>query len=133
VTAEEGGSLFKREASVEEIYGRWINTAYSEYDCLSAKMVISKDKFYAYPFLSSPEYSYMGTQGKYVVKDSWSDLKGNSYFKLRLDSPIWGTNYELWKISESGLKLEIASRAFEYPTEIVKDSYRVAYYIYYRQ
>ena len=40
---------------------------------------------------------------------------------------------DLWKISNFGKTLELASHAFEYPTEIEPDSYRVTYRIYYRQ
>jgi hypothetical protein len=132
VTAGDGKSLIKTEASVEDIYGRWINPTYDGSCTPNGKIIVNNEKIYEYTTLSSPEYSYMGRQGKYVVADSWVDLKGNSYYKIRLDWPMYGINYELWKISNSGQNLEISTRAFEYPTGIIQDSYRVAYHIYYR-
>ena len=133
VTAEDSKSLIKREASVEEIYGRWINTAYDEdhlYSC--AKIVVNQTEICVYYNSSSPEYSYIGRQGTYVITDSWSDNKGNSWYRVCW-SNLDGDLYQLWKISNSGTTLELTSRAFEYPTEIETNSYRITYRIYYRQ
>jgi hypothetical protein len=133
VTAEDSKSLIKREASVEEIYGRWINTAYDEdhlYSC--AKIVVNQTEICVYYNSSSPEYSYIGRQGTYVITDSWSDNKGNSWYRVCW-SNLNGDLYQLWKISNSGTTLELTSRAFEYPIEIETNSYRVTYRIYYRQ
>ena len=135
VTAEDSKSLIKNEASVEEIYGRWINTDYGENrgNCgINAKMVVKKDKIHLYSTFNSPEYSYSGRQGPYIIADSWVDRKGNSWYKVRW-SHLRGDFYQLWKVSNSGMTLELASRAFEYPTEIETNSYRVTYRIYYRQ
>lgn len=131
VTAEDSKSLIKNEASVEEIYGRWINKAYDENVNISGKMVVKKDKIHKYYTLASPEYSYSGCQGPYIITDSWVDRKGNSWYKVQVGK-LNGINYELWKISNFGTTLEFASRAFEYPTEIDPNSYRVTYRIYYR-
>ena len=128
VIAGDNKSPIRKEASVDEIYGRWINKEYDkDHICIPAKMIINQDKINMHRRLSDPEKSYIGKHNPYIITDSWVDRKGNSWYNVRMNDPLIGINYELWKISNFGKTLEKVSHAFEYPVEIDPDagSYRI--------
>jgi len=128
VIAGDNKSPIRKEASVDEIYGRWINTELGEdCYCIAVKMIINQDKINMYQRLSDPEYSYISKHNPYIITDSWVDRKGKSCYYVQRDDQLTGIHYELWKISNFGKTLELVSHAFEYPGEIDPDagSYRI--------
>ncbi len=128
VIAGDNKSPIRKEASVDEIYGRWINKEYDkDHICIPAKMIINQDKINMHRRLSDLEKSYIGKHNPYIITDSWVDRKGNSWYNVRMNDPLIGINYELSKKTNFGRTLEKVSHAFEYPVEIDPDagSYRI--------
>ena len=136
VTAGDGKSPIKTEASVENIYGRWINKDYNQYFGFFGKMIVNQENIRIFYMYNSPEYSYIGGWIRYTIADSWVDFLGNSWYKIKWYEETDGKeciNYDLWKLSNKSNILELASRAFDYPLEIDPYSYRTTYRKYYRQ
>jgi len=125
VTARENG-FFNKEAPIDMIYGRWIDThVYENYEKLNIdrncrKVVIDQDtSIHFYPTPSSPEYSYVGENNFYTIKESRIDSKGCYWYKVFIECPYAYTSwYELWRIDPSGSTLERVSEDADYPTDI---------------
>ncbi len=73
----------------------------------------------------------MGSNGYFMVKDSYIDRHGNSLYKMRIEFP-WKYKglYELWRIDPSGSTLEVAWDYADYPDNIDPLAYK--YYTFYR-
>ena len=136
VTAENRKSGIKEEL-VHKINGIWINedyvsgsaTPYSE----------ARWNFRADGTLEGSNRLYEGVipfpTGTYEIEECWSDSENNSWYKIIVDCSCGGglEVYFLVKLNAVETTLECVFSNIEYPAEIVKDSYRVSYRIYYRE
>ena len=136
VTAENIKSGIKEEL-VNKIYGIWINEDYVSGS--ATPYPEARWNFIADGTLEGSNRLYEGVipfpTGTYEIEECWSDSENNSWYKMKVDcsSCGWSDVYFLVKLSVDETALEIAFSNLEYPAEIVLDSYRVSYRIYYRE
>jgi hypothetical protein len=118
----------------EELYGTWVNSDYNA-SAENAKRVINSDTgirddangtiyFYTREYDERPEGGIT-----FRIEEKWKGDEGSIWYKIEPFGMM--VVYELWKISDSGATLEIASTRQTYPDEI--DPTHVNYRIYYRQ
>jgi len=127
-----GGYVTAQDAYVvkedEELFGTWINTEYDEIG-KDSKIVMKPD--------GKAEYYNASTyrdfdKGEFVITNKWVDSKGNIWYALREEIPLYMIRYySLFKISDSGKTLQCIFNNRDYPTEIDPEDTRYA--IYYRQ
>jgi hypothetical protein len=135
----------KKEATIEEMYGTWVNSLYSgsKYRYITnkqAKIIINSDGIIAKyhseidltggidpPLKKStvPNETY-----SFSIEDSWIDREGNSWFKVSCFSNRNEIHYELWKLSNSGKTYELVVKDKDYPKEI--DPNDSTYHVFYR-
>ena len=135
-----GLGLFKKEAPIELLYGRWLNE--QDYDQWKSsdsglnmgKLIVDQDgSIHLYQTATCPELSYVGANRYYYIADSFIDRKGNHLYKLAIGCPYDKAQilYELWSIDPSGTTMEITWDYTDYPSEI--DTNRYEYYTFYRK
>gem|GEM_PF-1570778 len=140
VSARDNGGLFKKEAPIDLLYGRWFNE--QDYNPWKAsftthylgKLIVDQDgSIHLYQTPTCPELSHVGGNGYYTVTDSYIDHKGNYLYKLAMGYPTNKTFiiYELWRIDPSGTTMEITWDYTDYPSKI--DASRYEYYTFYRK
>ena len=134
VSARENRGLFKKEAPVDLLYGRWVNTrGYEHWECASRarKVVIDRDgSVHVYKTPTSLEHSYLGHNGHYTIVESRMDRKGYCWYKVITEYPyVSWTWHDLWRIDPSGSTLEMMAYSYaEHPVEI--DPQSVSYYTF---
>jgi hypothetical protein len=139
ISAKTSPILERREAPYELLYGRWINEEYDrawkEMDCpfRSAKIVLTNNgTCHLFQCIDTPEYSHIGSNGTFVITDSWMDLRGNYWYKVFQRYPMgYERWYNLYRIDRSGSVLEINRSDAAYPTAL--DARSLSSRIYYRQ
>jgi hypothetical protein len=130
VTARENG-FFRKEAPVELLYGRWIDThVYDHYEKVNVctwpkKMLIDEDgTMHFYTTISDPELPHIGETDLYTIVENRIDRRGNHYYKLYLEYPHGYTiRYVLIRVDPSGTTLELIHSAFDFPSHINSDSF----------
>jgi hypothetical protein len=130
VTAREKG-FFKKDAPIEFLYGRWIDThVYEHYEKVNVytwpkKMVIDEDgTMHFYTGISDPELPHIGETDLYTVVENHIDRRGFHNYKLIAECTYaYSIRYVLIRINPSGTTLELIHSAFEYPSHIHTDSF----------
>jgi hypothetical protein len=105
----------------EELYGTWINTAYTGIP--PQKFVIKSDGTFKYFGLTNSIIPRM--YGKYLITGKWKYPQGDTWYKYHMVNR-WDENYTLLKMSKSGSSFEMVYEQEAYPKEIDPKS------IYYR-
>jgi beta-lactamase regulating signal transducer with metallopeptidase domain len=130
LSARDYRGRLKKEVPVELLYGRWVNTQSLDiHDCESwmfignkivGKLVVDPEgTYHVYSNPTIPEYSYMGENGSYTVKESYVDSKGYCYYKVFTEAPYGPyAFYHLWRIGPSGSTMELTWHDAEFPDEI---------------
>ena len=118
----------------EELYGTWVNFDYNASAENAKRIIISdpgiRDEANGTIFFYTREYDEQPEGGiTFRIEEKWKGDEGNIWYKIEPFGMM--VIYELWKISDSGDTLEIASTRQNYPDEI--DPNHVNYRIYYRQ
>jgi beta-lactamase regulating signal transducer with metallopeptidase domain len=139
VTATTNSGSPRGEAPYELLYGRWINEEYDRawYECIGtpihAKLVFDPDgTWHEYRTLDTPEYSYVGSNGTFIVAEYWMDIMGNHWYKVFVRYPLcYAKLYYLCRIDRSGDTLDMSRNDADYPSRIDRDA--SSYGIYHRQ
>jgi hypothetical protein len=138
------GSKSYKKASVEDLYGTWVNEDYvlepGSIGAPRSKLIINHDgTIESYETHKRDKTTEVKREPwTYTVTDSWVDSNKNSWYKLffkrmGFETSYEGTQYCLLKLSNSNRTLEIARYSVDYPAEIDPNSIRYSYRIYYRQ
>jgi len=121
------------EEALDELVGTWANTNYGTCKIPFPQKVINNPDGTLELYAGMADIAHR--KGKYNIIDKWTDSEGNVLYKIRR---AWGDgtygekpDYELHKISNSGLTWEFVFSMDEYPTEINPN--HPFYMIYYRQ
>jgi len=130
LSAWDERSPFRKEAPVELLYGRWMNTQSLDIrDCeswmfignkLVGKLVVDPEgTYHVYSNPTIPEYPYMGENGSYTVKESYVDSEGYCYYNVHTEA-LYGPCifYHVWRIDPSGSTMELTWHYAEFPEEI---------------
>ena len=140
VSARNNSSMYKKEASVELIHGKWFNERdYNPWKCTPAaqykgKIILCPDGcLHQYQTPNCPELSHLGHNSFYIIKDTYIDRRGNHLYQIAFSPPTNKTFvvYQLWRVDSSGSNLEITWDYNKFPTEIDPDKYE--YYTFYRK
>ena len=118
----------------EELYGTWVNSDYNA-TAEKAKLIVDPDPgirddangtviMYVRESDELPYERY-----SFRIEEDWNDNEGNIWYKI--EPFVVMSNYELWKISNSGDTLEFVFATQNYPDKI--DPNHANYRIYYRQ
>ena len=122
LTAGSSKKMMTIDEAMEIVCGTWINTDYSGTPCQRA--VFHSDETYEL-FIkvsdTTPVYTWV-----YTIKEAWTDRNGNIWMKTT--STQYDVPKQIYKISNSGTVLEIASFAGTWPEIEEIDSFRVIYY-----
>ena len=133
------GSKPYKKASVEDLYGTWVNEDYvMEPGTLAprSKLIFNDDgTIENYETTKSNKINEITMEPwTYTVTDNWVDSKKNSWYQIIIvDELVYGTQYCLFKLSNSNRTLEYTRYSIDYPSEIDPNSIRYTYRIYYRQ
>jgi hypothetical protein len=130
ITAREN-RFFNKEAPVELLYGRWIDThVYEHYERVGVntwpkKMVIDEDgTMHFYTAILDPELPHIGETDLYTIIENRIDRKGYCIYKLKAECTYaYSIRYVLIRVDPPGTTLELIHSAFDYPSHIDTNSF----------
>jgi hypothetical protein len=139
LSARDHHNLFRQEAPVELLYGRWVYTKWlgannphqwalvGMNNCIGKLVVDPDGTFHAYIAPTTPEYPYVGENGFFTVEDSYVDRSGYCYYTVITEVPYAPRSFfHLWRIDPSGSTVELTWNYAEFPDEIDPESFAYA-------